>query len=30
MSGATKGWIPTSDDDVADAPFVPPYSAEIF
>jgi hypothetical protein len=27
-SGATKGWIPTSDDDVADAPFVPPYSVD--
>jgi hypothetical protein len=27
-SGATKGWIPVSDDDVTDAPLVPPYSAE--
>jgi hypothetical protein len=27
-SGATKGWIPTSDDDVADAPIVPPYSVD--
>jgi hypothetical protein len=27
-SGATKGWIPISDDDVTDAPIVPPYSAD--
>jgi hypothetical protein len=27
-SGATKGWIPTSDDDVTDAPIVPPYSID--
>jgi hypothetical protein len=27
-SGATKGWIPISDDDVTDAPFVPPYSVD--
>jgi hypothetical protein len=27
-SGATKGWIPISDDDVTDAPVVPPYSVD--
>jgi hypothetical protein len=27
-SGATKGWIPISDDDVTDAPIVPPYSID--
>jgi hypothetical protein len=27
-SGATKGWIPTVDDDVTDAPIVPPYSVD--
>ena len=27
-SGATKGWIPTEDDAVEDAPIVPPYSIE--
>jgi len=27
-SGATQGWIPTSDDDVADKGTAPPYSAE--
>jgi hypothetical protein len=27
-SGATKGWIPVSDDDVTDAPIVPPYSVD--
>jgi hypothetical protein len=27
-SGATKGWIPISDDDVTDAPIVPPYSVD--
>jgi hypothetical protein len=27
-SGATKGWIPVSDDDVTDAPIVPPYDID--
>jgi hypothetical protein len=27
-SGATKGWIPISDDDVTDAPVIPPYSID--
>jgi hypothetical protein len=27
-SGATKGWIPTVDDDVTDAPTPPPYSVD--
>jgi hypothetical protein len=27
-SGATKGWIPISDDDVTDAPISPPYSVD--
>ena len=27
-SGATNGWIPTSDDDVADEGTIPPYSAD--
>jgi hypothetical protein len=29
-SGATKGWIPISDDDVTDAPIVPPYDSRFF
>jgi len=27
-SGATKGWIPVSDDDVTDAPISPPYDID--
>jgi len=29
-SGATKGWIPLDDDDVADVPFIPPTQKAIF
>lgn len=27
-SGATQGWIPTVDDDVTDAPIIPPYDVD--